>query len=65
MVLKILGRDEKHVKRCSCSNCATKIEYVDNDIVTLWSGTDYGGGPDGAKGFKCPNCGANVILERW
>lgn len=64
-MVKILGRDESHVKKCTCEHCAALLEYVENDIITLWSGTDYGGGPDGAKGFKCPQCGQNVILERW
>lgn len=57
--------DEKVVKRISCQNCGVKLEYVPNDVVVLWSGRDYSGGSDGAKGFKCPKCNKNVITERW
>lgn len=52
-------------KRILHKHCGRTIEYVPADVITLWSGTDYGGGPDGAKGFKCPHCRENVILERW
>lgn len=62
---KVVGRDDAAVKRITHPNCAAIIEYVPKDVVVLWSGTDYGGGPDGAKGFPCPNCGADVIIERW
>ena len=57
--------DKSVVKRKVCNNCGITLEYVPADVVTLWSGKDYGGGPDGAMGFKCPNCGKNVITERW
>jgi predicted RNA-binding Zn-ribbon protein involved in translation (DUF1610 family) len=52
-------------KRKICEGCGSTIEYVPNDVITLWSGTDYGGGPDGATGFKCPTCNKNVIITRW
>jgi predicted RNA-binding Zn-ribbon protein involved in translation (DUF1610 family) len=59
------GPDKSVAKEVVCQGCGATIEYVPNDVVTLWSGTDYGGGPDGAEGFKCPECGKNVILKRW
>lgn len=54
-------------KEIVCRGCGATIEYVPNDVKTLWSGTDYGGGPDGAKGFRCPNRGCNhqIITEQW
>jgi hypothetical protein len=64
-MVKVVGRDESKVKRITCKNCASILEYTKSEVVNLWAGTDYGGGPDGANGFKCPNCGSNVILERW
>lgn len=64
-MIKVVGRDESAVKNTTCHECAARLEYTPSDVVTLWSGTDYGGGSDGAKGFKCPNCNSNVILERW
>jgi predicted RNA-binding Zn-ribbon protein involved in translation (DUF1610 family) len=53
------------VKRVVCKDCGAKIEYTPNDVITLWSSRDYGGGPDGATGFKCPNCSKNIIITRW
>lgn len=57
--------DPSVVKQTICRNCGIKIEYVPNDVVTLWSRTDFFGEPDGATGFKCPKCGENVVLRRW
>lgn len=57
--------DPKVVKQIVCRGCGVKLEYVPNDVILLWSGKDYSGGSDGAKGFKCPKCGKNVITERW
>ena len=67
--MKIINKepDNSIVKQVVCMNCGVKIEYVPIDVVTLWSGTDMGGGSDGASGFKCPNlkCGKNIILKQW
>lgn len=52
-------------KQIVCSNCGATLEYVPRDVRLLWSGTDYGGGPDGGRGFNCPNCDNQVITERW
>lgn len=62
---KVIGIDEAKKKRATCKGCCAINEYVENDVITLWSGTDYGGGADGATGFKCANCGNNVIITRW
>jgi len=59
------GPDPKVTKTCVCGGCGATIEYVPNDVRTLWEGTDYGGGPDGATGFDCPQCKKQVIIDRW
>lgn len=64
-MVKVVGRDESAVKHTTCRKCASRLEYTEGEVRTLWSGTDYGGGPDGAKGFTCPNCNNDVITERW
>lgn len=61
----VVGFDERVKKRATCRKCSAICEYTPGEVRTLWSGTDYGGGPDGAKGFTCPQCGENVITERW
>lgn len=67
MSVKIIDEtpDPSVAKQVVCRSCGVKLEYVPKDVVTLWSGKDYGGGSDGAKGFKCPKCNENVITERW
>ena len=47
------------------AECGAVLEYHPHEVTVLWSSKDYSGGSDGAKGFKCPKCGLNVILERW
>lgn len=64
-MVKIVGRDESAVKRITCRNCAARLEYTESEVRNLWSGTDYGGGSDGADGFNCPQCGAQVHVRRW
>lgn len=57
--------DPSVVKTVVCSNCGVKLEYVPDDVKTLWSGTDISGGPDGAEGFECPRCRHAIVLCRW
>jgi hypothetical protein len=61
----VIGTDTAQLKRITCRACASIVEYTDGEVRTLWSGKDYSGGPDGAKGFACPKCGQDVITHRW
>lgn len=61
----VVGTDETALKEVTCRGCARRIRYAPGEVRTLWSGKDYSGGPDGAKGFSCPNCNENIITERW
>ncbi len=61
---RVVGTAKEVMKRIACQ-CGARIEYAPAEVKTLWSGTDYGGGPDGAEGFKCPKCGENIITKRW
>lgn len=61
----VVGIDTAQVKRATCTHCASLLEYTKGEVKLLWSRKDYGGGPDGAKGFACPKCGKDVITERW
>lgn len=64
-MVKVVGQSDKAAKEVTHSNCGAILEYFPRDVVLLWSGKDYSGGADGAKGFKCPQCGQDVIIERW
>lgn len=61
---KIVGRDETVVKRVTCRECATILEYTPNEVKEE-HGTDYGGGPDGREWVDCPNCGRRAIIRSW
>lgn len=61
----VVGTDETAKLRKTCKGCASIVEFTESEIFTLWSGKDYSGGSDGAKGIKCPKCGGNIITERW
>ena len=53
-------------KRVKCKSCLALIGYTPNEIKK-YSGTDYGGGPDGREWIICPNsgCGKDITLKSW
>lgn len=64
-MVEVIGQDNEVLQKVTHKNCGAVLQYRPSEIVTLWSGKDYSDGSDGAKGFKCPQCGEDVILERW
>ncbi len=60
-----IGVDERGYKIATCPHCSTINKYLPNEVRLLWNSRDYGGGPDGAKGFDCAKCQDHVIVERW
>lgn len=64
-MVKVVGKDESAIKRITCRNCATILEYTPSDVRPLWRGTDIGGGADGGDGFSCPSCSKNVVTKSW
>ena len=61
----VVGFDNTVKQRYTCSCCGAINEIIKNEIRTLYSGKDYGGGTDVQKGFNCANCGEKVITEWW
>lgn len=53
-------------RRVKCDECKATIEYLPEEVEE-YSGTDYGGGPDGYRGVKCPRvgCPGHGIIESW
>jgi RNase P subunit RPR2 len=64
-MVKVVGIDSRFVKRVTCRKCSSVLEYTENEVRNLHRGMDYGGGPDGADGFNCPNCGQEVYTKSW
>lgn len=63
-MVKVVGKDEKAVKRITCKSCASILEYTLNEVKSR-HGTDYGGGPDGCEWVDCPSCGNKAIIRSW
>ena len=61
----VVGFDNSVKKKYTCKECGAINEVTPNEIKVLWSGTDYSGNSDGAKGFHCGNCGEKIITESW
>lgn len=57
MAIKIISTkpDKNVVKRCTCSNCGSLLEYTPND-VTYKNYKDYDGSSYRYAEFNCPNC---------
>ena len=62
---RVIGESPQMMKQAGCRKCGALIEYAIGEVRNLWSGTDYGGGPDGADGITCPRCGEDIITRRW
>lgn len=62
---KSLGLNQEFLKTITCCSCAHKIAYAQGEVRNLYTGTDYGGGPDGADGFNCPNCNEIIVTRSW
>jgi RNase P subunit RPR2 len=53
-MVKIVGRDEKHVKRVTCQSCAAILEYTQAEVQT--SRYTIMGESSGHEYVPCPNC---------
>ena len=53
---RVVGRDDSVIKRATCKNCASIIEYTPNEVIS-YIASDYGGGRDEYFKLCCPNCG--------
>lgn len=61
MVVKVVGKDEAAVKKTTCKNCASILEYTLAD-TEVHVHRDYGGGSDSYRWLKCPACGNDMNL---
>lgn len=60
---KVVGKDSKVFKRCTCHKCASIIEYLPIEVKSR-NYTDYGGGSDTYYWIVCPECGNDVEVDR-
>jgi hypothetical protein len=60
---RIVGKDEKEMRRVTCRACASIVEYTMSETVTRWVG-DYGGDREHIRELQCPGC-INKILVKF
>lgn len=58
-MVKIVGRNDSAVKRVSCWNCASILEYTRMETLCRMV-TDYGGSREKYTYINCPSCGKEV-----
>ena len=58
---KVIGIDTRHQKQCTCSKCASIIEYTGVDVRENRY-TDYGGFASVQGLVVCPACGHNIVV---
>lgn len=63
-MVEITGYDKDVMKKCTCRECGAQLRYGKHDLHR-YSGTDYGGGPDGREWIICPSCGNDVTIRSW
>lgn len=51
----IVGKEPREVRRCTCRNCASIIEYTQSETTTRWV-SDYGGDREQIRELICPGC---------
>ena len=61
MSITVVGTDIKAVKRVTCYNCSSILEYTDND-TTKETRTDYSGGSDIYTTLLCPECTNTITI---
>jgi RNase P subunit RPR2 len=61
-MVNVVGKDTTVVKRVTCRNCASMLEYTPSETFTE-THYDYGGGSDNYTKIICPSCGKKIIVK--
>ena len=59
----VIGTDLSALKRVTCRNCASIVEYTPAD-TKLVKVTDYTGSSDMECHLTCPKCGDTINVSR-
>ena len=63
-MVSIVGLAKSAVKRVTCRNCASKLEYTLSEVQSFTS-HDYGGGSDLNHYINCPKCNQQVVVKGY
>ena len=61
---KVVGKSKKMVKKVTCRNCASIIEYTQREVQSR-TYSDYGGGTDSFSYITCPECKEDVEVRGY
>ena len=64
MAIEIVGKDQSVVKRVTCGNCSSILQYNLCD-VKRGCDTDYTGGKDYYNYVPCACCGKQVTVKGY
>lgn len=60
-MVTVVGIDESMMKKTTCKNCGSKLEYFRREIKQ-YTHHDYGGGSDIVRYITCPTCNEEVTV---
>ena len=63
-MIEIIGKDTTILKRVTCKNCTSVLQYSNVDVKKDYS-TDYTGGRDYYSYVQCPCCGNKVVTRGY
>jgi RNase P subunit RPR2 len=61
-MVSIVGKDPGAVKRVTCRNCSSILEYVQSEVQS-YIHHDYGGGADTVYHISCPCCAKQLNVR--
>lgn len=61
----VVGKDPQFVRRCTCGNCASVIEYTLSETREEKRNHDYLGDYDIVRVLNCPSCGKEIQVKRY
>ena len=61
-MVQIVGKDQRLVKRATCRNCASILEYTPNEARKRWY-TDISQCREEIREITCPGCGQDLQVS--
>jgi RNase P subunit RPR2 len=61
-MINIVGKDTSLIKRVTCKNCASILEYLPIDLKEK-TNSDYDGGRYTIKCITCPSCYSQIVIS--
>lgn len=59
---RIIGKDEREMRRVTCRFCASIVEYTMSETTTRWV-SDYSGDQEQIRELGCPACSNKIPVK--